>query len=205
MNFAFRSISFTLLKLLLIVLPFAFINPILAEENLYDRGKELVEQKEYQKAIKAFEFASKAGNLDALTALGVMYIGGIGVDQNNTKGYQYIREAADMSDPKAQYTLGALYYLGAGVKKDYKKAFNWLNLASEQNYIDAKYNLAVMYEFGEGVDQSYEKAYEYYLFAARRDNLESQIKIADMYRDGIGTDMDLEKSSYWLKRIEDSK
>ena len=205
MNFAFRSICFTLLKLLLVVLSFAFINPILAEENLYDRGKELVEQKEYQKAIKAFEFASKAGNLDALTALGVMYIGGIGVEQNNTKGYQYIREAADMSDPKAQYTLGALYYLGAGVKKDYKKAFNWLNLASEQNYIDAKYNLAVMYEFGQGVDQSYEKAYEYYLFAARRDNLESQIKIADMYRDGIGTDMDLEKSSYWLKRIKDSK
>ena len=205
MNFAFRSISFTLLKLLLLVLSFAFINPILAEENLYDRGKELVEQKEYQKAIKAFEFASKAGNLDALTALGVMYIGGIGVEQNNTKGYQYIREAADMSDPKAQYTLGALYYLGAGVKKDYKKAFNWLNLASEQNYIDAKYNLAVMYEFGEGVDQSYEKAYEYYLFAARRDNLESQIKLASMYRDGIGTDKDLDKSAYWLKRIEDSK
>ena len=205
MNFAFRSISFTLLKLLLLVLSFAFINPILAEENLYDRGKELVEQKEYQKAIKAFEFASKAGNLDALSALGVMYIGGIGVEQNNTKGYQYIREAADMSDPKAQYTLGALYYLGAGVKKDYKKAFNWLNLASEQNYIDAKYNLAVMYEFGEGVDQSYEKAYEYYLFAARRDNLESQIKLASMYRDGIGTDKDLDKSAYWLKRIEDSK
>ena len=205
MNFAFRSISFTLLKLLLLVLSFAFINPILAEENLYDRGKELVEQKEYQKAIKAFEFASKAGNLDALTALGVMYIGGIGVEQNNTKGYQYIRDAADMSDPKAQYTLGALYYLGAGVKKDYKKAFNWLNLASEQNYIDAKYNLAVMYEFGEGVDQSYEKAYEYYLFAARRDYLESQIKVADMYRDGIGTEMDLDKSAYLLKRIEDSK
>ena len=205
MNFAFRSISFTLLKLLLVVLSFAFINPILAEENLYDRGKELVEQKEYQKAIKAFEFAAKAGNLDALTALGVMHIGGIGVEQNNTKGYQYIREAADMSDPKAQYTLGALYYLGAGVKKDYKKAFNWLNLASEQNYIDAKYNLAVMYEFGEGVDQSYEKAYEYYLFAARRDNLESQIKLASMYRDGIGTDKDLDKSAYWLKRIEDSK
>ena len=205
MNFAFRSISFTLLKLLLLVLSFAFINPILAEENLYDRGKELVEQKEYQKAIKAFEFAAKAGNLDALTALGVMLIGGIGVEQNNTKGYQYIREAADMSDPKAQYTLGALYYLGAGVKKDYKKAFNWLNLASEQNYIDAKYNLAVMYEFGEGVDQSYEKAYEYYLFAARRDNLESQIKLASMYRDGIGTDKDLDKSAYWLKRIEDSK
>ena len=200
-----KSFSFALFKLLLIILSFIYINSILAEENLYDRGKELVEQKEYQKAFKAFELATKAGNLDALTALGVMHIGGIGVEQNNLKGYQYIREAADKSDPKAQYTLGALYYLGAGVEKDYKKAFNWLNLASEQNYIDAKYNLAVMYEFGEGVDQSYENAYEYYLFAARRDNLESQIKVADMYRDGIGTEMDLDKSAYWHKRIEDSK
>ena len=62
-----------------------------------------------------------------------------------------------------------------------------------------------MYEFGEGVEQSYEKAYEYYLYAARRDNLESQIKVAEMYKEGIGTDKDLDKSTYWLKRIEDSK
>ena len=205
MKFFHKSIVFALFKFLLLTFSVLFINPVLAEENLYDRGKELVEQKEYQKALKAFELAAKSGNLDALTALGVMYIGGIGVEQNNLKGYDYIKKAADKSDPKAQYTLGALYYLGAGVEKDYKKAFNWLNLASEQNYIDAKYNLGVMYEFGEGVEKSYKKAYEYYLFAARRDNLESQIKVAEMYRDGIGTEKDLDKSAYWLARIENSK
>ena len=205
MKFFHKSIVFALFKFLLLTFSVLFINPVLAEENLYDRGKELVEQKEYQKALKAFELAAKSGNLDALTALGVMYIGGIGVEQNNLKGYDYIKRAADKSDPKAQYTLGALYYLGAGVEKDYKKAFNWLNLASEQNYIDAKYNLGVMYEFGEGVEKSYKKAYEYYLFAARRDNLESQIKVAEMYRDGIGTEKDLDKSAYWLTRIENSK
>ncbi len=198
--------GFSLLNLIvLIAFSFIFITPITAEESLYERGKELVKQKEYEKALTAFELATKAGNLDALTALGVMHIGGIGVEQNNKKGYKYIKEAADKSDPKAQYTLGALYYLGVGVEKDYKKAFNWLNLSSEQNYIDAKYNLGVMYEFGEGVDQSYEKAYEYYLFAARRDNIESQVKVAEMYKEGIGTLKDLDKSAYWLKRIEDSK
>ena len=205
MNFASKLFSSSQFKLLLLSLCLFFVNPIFAEENLYDRGKELIEQKEYQKALKAFDLAAKAGNLDALTALGVMHIGGIGVEQNNLKGYEYIKKAAEKSDPKAQYTLGALYYLGAGVEKDYQKAFKWLNLASEQNYIDAKYNLGVMYEFGEGVNQSYEKAYEYYLFAARRDNLESQIRVAEMYRDGIGTDKDLDKRAYWLKRIEDSK
>ena len=205
MNSASKSIGVTLFKTLFLSLCFVLTNPIFAEENLYDRGKELVEEKEYEKALKAFELAAKAGNLDSRTGLGVMYIGGIGVEQNNETGYDYIKKAADKSDPKAQYTLGALYYLGAGVEKDYQKAFKWLNLASEQNYIDANYNLGVMYEFGEGVKQSYEKAYEYYLFAARRDNLESQIRVADMYRDGIGTDKDLDKRAYWLKRIEDSK
>jgi len=89
MNFASKLFSCTQSKFLLLSLCLFFVNPIFAEENLYDRGKELIEQKEYQKALKAFELAAKAGNLDALTGLGVMYIGGIGVEQNNLKGYEY--------------------------------------------------------------------------------------------------------------------
>ena len=157
-NIAISS-KFILLKLLfLLTFSLFFYTSVYAEDSLYERGKQLVELKEYEKALKAFELASKVGNLDALTALGVMYIGGIGVEQDNNKGYKYIKTAADQSDPKAQYTLGALYYLGAGVTKDLNKAFYWLNLASEQGYLDAKYNLGIMYEFGEGVEQSFEMA-----------------------------------------------
>ena len=206
MNITPKSSKLVLLKVLLLVISSLLCQTSLnAEDNLYDRGKQLIELKDYEKALKAFELASKAGNLDALTALGVMYIGGIGVEQSNTKGYEYIKTAADQSDPKAQYTLGALYYLGAGVTKDLNKAFYWLNLASEQGYLDAKYNLGVMYEFGEGVIQSYDKAYENYIYAARQGNLESQIKVAEMYRNGVGTDKNLNKSEYWLKKIEESK
>ena len=169
MNIISKSAKLILLKLLILVSFFLFYDAsVNAEDSLYDRGKQLVELKEYEKALKAFELASKTGNLDALTALGVMYIGGIGVEQDNTKGYKYIKNAANQSDPKAQYTLGALYYLGAGVTKDLNEAFYWLNLASEQGYLDAKYNLGVMYEFGEGIEQSYVLAYENYIFAARK-------------------------------------
>ena len=206
MNITAKSSKLIFLKLIFLVTFSLFYHTsVNAEDSLYERGKELVGLKEYEKALKAFELASKTGNLDALTALGVMHIGGIGVEQDNTKGYKYIKNAANQSDPKAQYTLGALYYLGAGVTKDLNEAFYWLNLASEQGYLDAKYNLGVMYEFGEGVEQSFEMAYENYIYAARQGNLESQIKVAEMYKAGIGTDLDLEKSSYWLKKIEISK
>ena len=105
MNITSKSSKLIFLKLIFLVTFSLFHNSsVNAEDNLYDRGKELVELKEYGKALKAFKLASKAGSLDALTALGVMHIGGIGVEQDNTKGYKYIKNAANQSDPKAQYT-----------------------------------------------------------------------------------------------------
>ena len=110
MNISTKSFKFILLKLILLVtFSLTYHTSVNAEDSLYDRGKELVALKEYEKALKAFDLASKAGNPDALTAIGVMYIAGIGVEQDNNKGYKYIKTAADQSDPKAQYTLGALY------------------------------------------------------------------------------------------------
>ena len=206
MNITAKSSKLIFLKLILLVTFSLFYHTsVNAEDSLYERGKQLVESKEYEKALKAFELSSKSGNLDSLTALGVMYLSGFGVEQDNKKGYTYIKTAADQSDPKAQYTLGALYYLGAGVTRDLNKAFYWLSLASDQSYLDAKYNLGVMYEFGEGVEQSHIRAYDYYIFAARQGNLDSQIKVAEMYKQGIGTDQDLEKSAYWLSKIKVSK
>ena len=79
MNITVKSSKLILLKLLLLVIFSLFYHTsVNAENSLYDRGKQLIELKEYEKALKAFELASKAGNLDALTALGVMHISGIG-------------------------------------------------------------------------------------------------------------------------------
>ena len=190
---------------LLISFSFLLLPPAIAEDGLYERGIELVEQKDYEKALKAFELGAKTGDLNAMTALGIMYITGVGVIQNDIKGFKYVQDAANKSHPKAQYTLGAIHYLGAGVSIDFKKAFSWISLSADQGYADAQHNLAQMYEAGEGVSQNFEQAYEYYLKAARNDNLDSQIKVAQMYQKGIGTKKNLDKSTYWLKKIEESK
>ena len=206
MNKKSKLINSLLIKFLILSsFSFIFLSPVSAENSLYEQGKILVFEGNYNKALKAFELAMKTGDLDSMTALGVMYIGGIGVQQDNNKGFEYIKNAADKSHPKAQYTLGALYYLGAGVNQDFKKAFDWLSLSAEQNYVDAKYNLAVMYELGKGVSQDFEKAYELYIAAARSNNIESQIKVAEMYQTGKGVEKNLEKSEYWLKKNEESK
>jgi len=191
--------------LLLISFSFLLLPPAIAEDSLYERGIELVEQKDYEKALKAFELGAKTGDLSALTALGIMHITGVGVIQNDIKGFKYVQDAANKSHPKAQYTLGAIYYLGAGVTIDFNKAFHWIRLSADQGYLDAQHNLALMYEAGEGTLQDFKKAYEYYIIASRSGNLDSQIKVAQMYQKGIGTEKNLDKSTYWLKKIEESK
>jgi len=206
MNNTAKLFNISLTKVLLLIsFSFLLLPPAIAEDGLYERGIELVEQKDYEKALKAFELGAKTGDLNAMTALGIMYITGVGVIQNDVKGFKYVQDAANKSHPKAQYTLGAIYYLGAGVNIDFKKAFSWISLSADQGYADAQHNLAQMYEAGEGVSQNFEQAYEYYLKAARNDNLDSQIKVAQMYQKGIGTKKNLDKSSYWLKKIEESK
>jgi len=206
MNNTSKLFNISLTKVLLLIsFSFLLLPPAIAEDGLYERGIELVEQKDYEKALKAFELGAKTGDLNAMTALGIMYITGVGVIQNDVKGFKYVQDAANKSHPKAQYTLGAIYYLGAGVNIDFKKAFSWISLSADQGYADAQHNLAQMYEAGEGVSQNFEQAYEYYLKAARNDNLDSQIKVAQMYQKGIGTKKNLDKSTYWLKKIEESK
>tara|TARA_B100002003_G_scaffold144001_1_gene133254 strand:- start:135 stop:527 length:393 start_codon:yes stop_codon:yes gene_type:complete len=118
---------------------------------------ELIEAKDYDKALKAFVLAAKTGDLDAMTAVGIMYISGWGVEQSDELGLGYISKAANQSHPKAQYSLGAIYYLGIGVPVDFDKAFSWLSLSANQGYLDAQHNLAEMYESGKGVDKTSRK------------------------------------------------
>ena len=206
MNNTSKLFNIPLTKVLLLIsFSFLLLSPVIAEDGLYDRGIKLVEQKNYEKALKAFELGAKTGDLNSMTALGIMYITGVGVIQNDIKGFKYVQDAANKSHPKAQYTLGAIYYLGAGVSIDFNKAFSWISLSAEQGYSDAQHNLAQMYEAGEGTVQDFKKAYEYYLTAARSGNLDSQIKVAQMYQKGIGTKKNFEKSTYWLEKIEESK
>ena len=97
------------MKLLLFLsLLFVILLPVNADNSLYERGKDLIEEKDYEKALKAFELAAKTGDLDAMHAVGIMYIYGWGIEQNDKKGLEYIVKAANQSHFKARYTLGAM-------------------------------------------------------------------------------------------------
>ena len=112
--------------------------------------------------LKAF---AAGGDLQAQYHLGIMYSEGLGVEQNASEAFVWIKKAAEQGLADAQLDLGSLYDAGEGVSQDYHQAALWYRKAAEQGVIAAQYNLAVMFETGEGLEQNLLQAYIWYTVA----------------------------------------
>jgi FOG: TPR repeat, SEL1 subfamily len=93
---------------LFLLLLFITSSSVIAGSSLYERGKvyyygSAESAIDYEKAFNIFEHASKIGDLDAKTALGVMHIEGKGTHQDDQKGVLLLEEVANKDHAKAQY------------------------------------------------------------------------------------------------------
>jgi len=66
--------------------------------------------------------------------MGMMYMKGQGVEQNNKKAGEWFRKASEKSVPQAQYKLGDLYFKGRGVPKDYEYAYVWFSVGAAHEH-----------------------------------------------------------------------
>ncbi|MEZ5462735.1 hypothetical protein [Dokdonella sp.] len=64
--------------------------------------------KDYDKAFAQFQRLSCAGDVQSQSALGRMYIDGNGVQQDDLKGYAWLKMAAQVIFPKYQYVVKEL-------------------------------------------------------------------------------------------------
>ncbi len=71
-------------------------------------------------------------------ALGLSYVIGEGVSEDNAEAVKWFRKAADQGLASAQLSLGVCYKDGKGVPKDFVVAYKWLLLAGGQGQTDAK-------------------------------------------------------------------
>ena len=91
----------------------------------YDRG-------EYTEAVRLWRMAADQGNLLAQYNLGVMYLVGRGVPQNDAEAVRWYRMAADQGFTLAQRNLGFMYENGRGVPQNYAEAYKWYTLSAAQ-------------------------------------------------------------------------
>ena len=87
--------------------------------------------------ISEVQKAAEQGLAEAQLDLGVMYIKGYGVAQDDKQAVAWFRKAAEQGDAKAQLLLGAMYFDGRGVAQDYKLAYVWSSVSAANGDVEA--------------------------------------------------------------------
>lgn len=95
------------------------------------------------------------------TQLGVRYLLGRGVKQNDEKAFYYFSQAADEDDAFAQNEVAYLYATGKGTPKNEVKAFEYYQKAAEHGLASAEYNLGLLYLHGIGTQQNKAQALQW--------------------------------------------
>ena len=157
------------------------------------------------------DLLKKAEQGDALAQfnLGVNYQMGVGgVQQNESKAFEWYLKAAENGEPEACQTLGFLYENGLGVAKDETKAAEWYRKAlelylefAEQGMLLAQTGLAFMYKYGRGVTKDEAEVEKWLQRAAEQGDMFSQVQLLNIYeKRGMSKDNIAAKRLQWHQK-----
>ena len=127
--------------------------------DTFTEGGDAYKAGDYTVALAKFTEVAERGDHRAMYALGSMYAGGTGVEQDFRQAYKWFSEAASYGRTDAQYKLGLMYELGVGVKQDYRRAARFYRDVGRKGYAHGQFKFGQLYLQGHGVEQDLVKAY----------------------------------------------
>ncbi|HEX9159862.1 MAG TPA: tetratricopeptide repeat protein, partial [Rhizomicrobium sp.] len=140
---------------------------------------------------------ANTGNAKAQEVLGLEYVDGDGVPENEAEGARWLERAAARGEAVAAYRLGTMYERGHGVAADPVKAAQWYAVAAKAGNRKAMHNLAVAYAQGSGVQKNLLLAAQWFLRAANLGLPDSQFNLAVLYERGFGVQQSLAEAYKW--------
>ncbi|CAG8590648.1 26639_t:CDS:2 [Gigaspora margarita] len=146
----------------------------------------------YRKASKDFNYSPidsfllKENQFIGLVSLGLLYLNGKGVRNNQSKALQLFLKAVVKGSCLGKFYIGECYNYGYGVIQDTRHSFNWyLNSAKEGN-ISAKNIVGCCYETGKGISRNYNEAIKWYQQSANSGNYLAYNNLGNLYKYGLG-------------------
>lgn len=134
----------------------------------------------------------------ALHALGELYYGGSGVEQDYAQALKWYQQAAELGHIQAQCNVGEFYLQGLGVEKDAVVAIKYFRMSAEAGCAMAINNLAACHAHGEGVEKNLEEAAKLYRKAAELGEPLAQGNLGVCYLRGEGVAKDAAEAVKWL-------
>lgn len=142
------------------------------------------------------------GNVEAMTALGWAYVGGIGVQEDWAAARELFEKAAKKGNADAETYLGWFYDAGEVVDKDREMAKRLYNSALKKGNQFAAKRLA---DLDNPASLTPDKVQEFQndLRQAERGDRRGQVNVGVDYLLGIGVAPDVKKAEKWFKKALD--
>jgi hypothetical protein len=105
---------------------------------------EAIEPRDYISGASVFREAAEQGDPVGQYALGRLYLGGLGVPQDDAKAYGWLAQAADKDLLPAVETLAALTAGGRGAEQNTANAIALFEKAARLGSVDALYHKAML-------------------------------------------------------------
>lgn len=190
-------------------------------------AKSAFEASNFDEAIRLFHLAAEKESLEAWHALGRMYEGGLGVDQNMDEAIRYYRlsaehgyhlaweELEDLATAdyvEAQYALGDLHimeseyqdiktgiswYYNAAMQR-HEKALSALQKMAKEGCAEAQNALGEIYQKGAALTRNNQEAVRLYRLSAEQGYPPAQYNLAWAYFDGLDRLLSNREEAYLL-------
>ncbi len=150
-------------------------------------------------AFKLFSKAAEARDVEAQYYLGVCYLYGDGIEQDNTKAVTWLEQSASAGFEKAMMLLACGYLVGKPFPKDDDAAVKWFQKAADAGSQTACELLAVTYHDRKDATEELRWSKE----AALRGCFDSLWTVRTFCECRDGVKMDLVEAYAWLSLYED--
>jgi len=165
--------------------------------------------KNYESAASCCREAAANGSLDAQALLALLYLKGLGVEQNEKKALELAEEA--MRHPKCMYIFyksiaawvrGKCYESGANNSANPQKAFMFYQAAHDtsKEFAEAAFDLAWNYECGFDTEKDESMAFRLYHEAAEHGSVKALYALGYCYERGFGTKVDVKRAISFYKK-----
>uniref|UniRef100_A0A7S2W194 PDZ domain-containing protein n=1 Tax=Rhizochromulina marina TaxID=1034831 RepID=A0A7S2W194_9STRA len=149
--------------------------------NLYENDPDLSAEN-VEKTAQLYQAAADKGNHKALFFLGKLCLSGKGVKEDQGKGVELLRRAADSGIAEAHFKLAELYDHGIfGLDQSEAKAVQHVETAADLGLVAAQYELGHRFANGQGIRLDYRRAATYFLRAASQGDADAQYDLAQLY------------------------
>ena len=130
--------------------------------------------------------------------LAALYLAGLGVPRDISKGLDLLRAAAAKGQAAAADNLARIYWLGEPVPKDHPQALVWLRQAAEGGSAWSQNVLGLALFNGDSVAQDQTQAVAWFRRAAEKGLAAAQFNLGQAYHSGQGIARDQVEAYAWL-------